>query len=290
MKPMKNYRILLIPCVTLLATFAVFHFSSADGESPRPGEVLIRRTFQLGEKATYNFKESAMTTFDMSSAKAKNVTTEITNTSVCSLETVKVAPDGSSADVKLEVKDHKVSLNPEFPKPPRYLTEYSATAKITPRGEVSSIECRSKTSYHVDHVRALFRDLTGCLTFPEKPIRAGSSWQIVRNEESPTSPYGKETLDVRFVGEEKFQRWNALRLELKGKIQSALIAEGDTGASNPVRQDVDRSVSTTVLVDKATGQLLRLECKDVPQSMVVTRSSTKFPVTGTYSTEISIVK
>lgn len=287
---MKNYRILLIPCVTLLATFAVFHFSSADGDTPRSGEVLMRRTFQVGEKATYNFRESAMTTFDMSSAKAKNVSTQITYTSRCTLKTMGVAQDGTSAKVELQVKDHKISLNPKLPKNPTIPKEFSATAKITPRGEVRNIAFSSKAPDHMDHVRSLFRELTGCLAFPKEAVRPGASWKIVRNDKSPESAYGKESIDVRFVGEESFKGWNALRLELKGEIQRAMIMEGGSSKKNLFRQDLVRTISTTVLVDKATGQLLLLECKDVPQKMIITQGSTKIPVTSTYSTEISIVK
>lgn len=286
---MKNYRILLIPCVTVLASFAVFHFSSANSEKDSQGQVLMRRTFQLGEKATYNFKESAMTTFDMSSAKAKNVTTQITYTSLCTLKTMGVAPDGTSAKVELQVKDHKISLNPKLPKNPTVPKEFSATAKITPRGEVRNIAFSSKVPHHMDHVRSLFRELTGCLSFPKEAVRPGASWKIVRNDTSPESAYGKESMDVRFVGEQRFKGWNALRLELKGEIQRAMIAEADSSPKNPLRQDLVRTISTTVLVDKATGRLLLLECKDVPQKMIITQGSTKIPVKSTYSTEISIV-
>lgn len=287
---MKNLRTYLVPCVTLMASMGVLHFAPATIRHPEAEKVLIQRTFRLGEKTMYSFKEKSSTTMDMASLGGQDMTISRDKSSVCTLTTSKVDPDGKSAEVELKVTDNKITIDPAPPVPPSFPSDLTATAKVTSLGEWNPLSFGSSPSNIQRMIRTYFRDLSGSLRFPGEAVAPGATWKIEREEKSTGIPYAKENLEVKFAGEEKFQKWDALKLEINGTIQSVFKADGTAGVDQSFEQTSTRSISYTVLVEKATGRLLKLVCKDVPFQEVTKQGPMTIPSTGKYSLEISILE
>jgi hypothetical protein len=287
---MKQLRTYLLPCVTLVGSFGVLHHAPALTRHSEAEKVLIQRTFRVGEKTTYSFTEKSSTTMDMASLGGQDMTISRDKSSVCTLTISKVDPDGKSAEVELKITEQKITIDPAPPVPPSFPSDLSATAKVTSLGEWSQLGFGSSPSNNQRMIRTYFRDLSGSLRFPVEAVAPGATWKFERDEKSTASPYAKESLDVKFVGEEKFQKWDALKLEINGTIQSVFKADGTAGVDQSFEQTSSRSISYTVLVEKATGRLLKLVCKDVPYKEETKQGPMTIPSTGKYSLEISILE